>query len=184
MDALLLGVPAFVNADKKTRANFKRRLKVEAKKNNGNDDEYARSFRDNAEEDYQNQMVESVEPLPSLRVLKMTKAERIAQGSHKISEYMKPVVKSLSSSAAIPETDSDSEGNPGGAGFKKIKKHVTENIALFGKEDQLKMGNMSLSVARSIRELNELKRSHRGVIISRRDLIDAERPINYELSIM
>ena len=176
---ILSEVPAYADASSKTKANFMRRLKEEVKKNNGNAAEYVRAVRSSGAEDQQ-MLVESVEPLPAVRVLKMTAAERAADGSKKITDYMKPTV-----AMANPlETDSDDEGKA--AGFKKLKKHAKEhhNIALIGKEDQMRMGEMSISLNRDIRQLNELKRNHRGVVIRRSDLIDAERPINYELSIM
>ena len=92
----------------------------------------------------------------------------------------------------------------GGAGFKKGGKHKggdfldffpvlkfmsgggfenKQNIALLGKEGQLKSGRISISLSREMRQLDELKRN-RAVVIPRYDLIAAERPINYELSIL
>ena len=121
----------------------------------------------------------------------------------------KPVAALVVSS---PETSPDTSptvsrmGSPtlGGAGFKKDKttkggdfldffpvlKFMSgggfenkQNIALLGKEGQLKSGRVSIALSREMRQLDELKRN-RAVVIPRRDLIDAERPINYELSIL
>jgi len=181
---ILAEVPSFSKASKTTKANFMRRLKEEVKTNKGNADDYVRAVRSSDAED-QKILVESVEPLPAVKVLKMTAAERASDGSKKITEYMKPVVVMPSLAPPLAPEGSDSEAELGGAGFSKLKKHVKEhNIALIGKEEQMRMGEMSISVARDIRQLNELKRNHRGVVIRRSDIIDAERPINYELSIM
>ena len=151
--------------------------------------QWARAFI-TASPDVRRENLEEGRPL-KLKLAKETKATRAADGSKKLTEY-KGFFERTPTSGDKPtlamanplETGSDDEGKA--AGFKKLKKHVKEhhNIALIGKEDQMRMGEMSISVARDIRQLNELKRNHRGVVIRRSDLIDAERPINYELSIM
>ena len=116
------------------------------------------------------------------------------------------VVSSPESSSPDTSPTVSRIGSPtlGGAGFKKGKKtkggdfldffpvlkfmsgggfENKQNIALLGKEGQLKSGRVSIALSREMRQLDELKRN-RAVVIPRRDLIDAERPINYELSIL
>ena len=116
------------------------------------------------------------------------------------------VVSSPESSSPDTSPTVSRIGSPtlGGAGFKKGRKtkggdfldffpvlkfmsgggfENKQNIALLGKEGQLKSGRVSIALSREMRQLDELKRN-RAVVIPRRDLIDAERPINYELSIL
>lgn len=215
---ILLEVPAYLNANTKTKQNFMRRLKEEVARNKESADDYVRVFRSADAED-QKLVVESLKPFPTVRALKMTAAERAADGNEKITKYFQnelpppvvaspppvvaspPVLRKIRVKKQTPATgmpplaasgaqalgdpdDTDSEGNVGGAGFAKIKKHAKENnIALLGKEEMLRLGDESISLRRQISQLNALKRN-RSVVIRRSDLIDAERPINYELSIL
>jgi len=110
--------------------------------------------------------------LPAVPKAKKLVAALITPVTPPVSQMPSPVGSPIIARAPSPPT-------VGGAGFKK--KHV--NIALFGKEEQFKRGNISNSLAREMRQLRELKRN-KAVVIPNRDLIDAERPINYELSIL
>ena len=189
---ILETVDTYQNATQKSRGNFNKKLKTFSKDPIvlGN---YVRDFRALPSEQRE-RIMESVEPFRKLPVRKMTAAEKAEAGSHKITEFkgfskqasIKQSEVEMPSLTPVRQADSDSDDEGKAAGFKKLKKHAKEhhNIALIGKEDQMRMGEMSISVARDIRQLNELKRNHRGVVIRRSDLIDAERPINYELSIM
>lgn len=114
-------------------------------------------------------------PTPKAKTPKATTplvASLITQVTPPVSQMPSPVGSPIIARAPSPPT-------VGGAGFKK--KHV--NIALLGKEEQFKQGDISVSLAREMRQLRELKRN-KAVVIPNRDLIDAERPINYELGIL
>lgn len=177
----------YKNSNKAIKTNLFNRIKkldenIDAQK------KYARAFVTLTPE-LRKEYLDEGRALDKLKLAKETKETRATDGSKKITEFKGFVKTSLDkptlATMANPlETDTDEEGKA--AGFKKLKKHEKEhhNIALIGKEDQMRMGEMSISVARDIRQLNELKRNHRDVVIRRSDLIDAERPINYDLSIM
>ncbi len=199
---ILNDVASYKDATQENRANFNRKLKTYSK-DKAVLGAYVRRFRE-APLSKQKELMEDVEPLTQLTVVKMTAAEKAAEGSQKLENLgitvkKKPSVKTpvkppvvlgmlpfaQSGAEALGDpSDTDSEGDLGGAGFAKIKKHAKEhNIALLGKEEMLRLGDESISLKRQISQLNELKRN-RSVVIRRSDLIDAERPINYELSIL
>jgi len=115
---------------------------------------------------------------PKTRTIRVPRAlPAVPKAKKLVAALITPVTPPVSQLASPVSTRPASPA--GGAGFKK--KHV--NIALFGKEEQFKRGNISNSLAREMRQLRELKRN-KAVVIPNRDLIDAERPINYELSIL
>jgi len=185
------------------KKDLMKRIKNEAKGDTMLEKRYARNFI-TADPDVRKDELEKGRPLGKVILSKDTKATRASEGSQKLEDLgitvqkkpsvktpvkppavlgMLPVAKALGSPTGSG-SDSDSEGDLGGAGFAKIKKHAKEhNIALLGKEEMIRLGDESISLKRQISQLNELKRN-RSVVIRRSDLIDAERPINYELSIL